>query len=164
MTREDLGAGVLADCCRALSMQAGSPAELQFIPYLYTVASELLNRNFAEYLTLGAQTQVEGVGRVDYFLALDHETEFIFEIDGLQYHDGQESFRNDRSRDRAAIRLGIHVIRVAAIEVQQDGWKLSMELLATIGAVINRQRLGERQTAGEIRVAIIAPGRQGRLE
>jgi len=55
--------------------------------------------------------------RLDFALP---DAERAIEIDGLAYHNGQESFIRDRNRQRDLEMEGWRVLRFAAKEVMQD--------------------------------------------
>ncbi|PFG18584.1 hypothetical protein ATL40_0124 [Serinibacter salmoneus] len=52
---------------------------------------------------------VPGVGEVDFVI----EGVLVVELDGYTYHSGRKPFRDDRRRDRQALRLGMPVVRFA---------------------------------------------------
>lgn len=95
----------------------GSPVEEQFW------------RAFAETARIGfdndVATQLRGlipqcpVGRyrIDFGIP---DAKFGIEIDGLAYHNGQESFMKDRKRQRELEAEGWRIVRFAAKEVMED--------------------------------------------
>lgn len=56
------------------------------------------------------------------------------EIDGLAYHNGQEAFRRDRSRDRRLTGAGWRVVRFTAKEVFADARRCAGEALRLCGS------------------------------
>jgi len=69
---------------------------------------------------LAPQVEVTAAGsnyRLDFG---DVSAKYAVEIDGLAYHNGQQSFRSDRSRQRDLELDGWRVVRFAAIEVMDD--------------------------------------------
>ncbi len=64
------------------------------------------------------------LGGQDYRLDFaDADRKLCIEIDGLEYHNGQDSFMRDRSRERALQMDGWRVLRFAAKEVMNDAHK-----------------------------------------
>jgi hypothetical protein len=65
-----------------------------------------------------------GSYRLDFAIP---DIKFAIEIDGLAYHNGQDSFMRDRKRQRDLEADGWRVIRFAAKEVMNDAWQCVME-------------------------------------
>ena len=62
--------------------------------------------------------------RPDFYLASKN---CAIEIDGLEWHNGQEAFMRDRSRQRDIEMSGMRVLRFAAKEVMDDAYKCVMQ-------------------------------------
>lgn len=77
---------------------------------------------------------VPGVGEVDLLV----EGLIIVELDGFAYHGDRRQYRNDRRRDRAALRLGLPTLRFAFEDSDPD--KVLREVLIACRQV-QRQRL-----------------------
>jgi very-short-patch-repair endonuclease len=60
---------------------------------------------------------VVGKYRLDFAIA---DIQFGIEIDGMAYHNGQESFMRDRKRQRELEAQGWSIVRYAAKEVMED--------------------------------------------
>lgn len=73
------------------------------------------------------QVGIPGLGRVDLLLG----ESLIIEADGYQFHSGKDSFRDDRRRDREALRQGFQCIRVTWADVFQD-WDAVLPVLLEI--------------------------------
>jgi very-short-patch-repair endonuclease len=56
----------------------------------------------------------------------------IVEVDGWAFHHSRNAFRNDRARDRAALRAGWRVARFPAIEVLHEPAAVATDLLALL--------------------------------
>lgn len=103
-------------------LQFDSEVERQFwLAYVkavdcFTNAGDYLNGLVPQY----------GVGsyRLDFAIP---DIKFAIEIDGLAYHNGQDSFMRDRKRQRDLEADGWRVIRFAAKEVMNDPWQCVME-------------------------------------
>jgi very-short-patch-repair endonuclease len=59
---------------------------------------------------------------------------FGIEVDGLAYHNGQESFIKDRKRQRQLEHDGWRIIRFAAKEVMEDAHGCIVEAARLAGA------------------------------
>jgi len=73
------------------------------------------NESSSKY-SLTTQHKVGGF-RLDFAVPL---SKYGVEIDGLAYHNGQESFINDRKRQRKLESQGWRIVRFAAKEVMAD--------------------------------------------
>lgn len=67
-------------------------------------------------LRVESQAVIEGVGRVDFLV----EGRVIVEADGRNFHSDPVSFASDRRRDRAAVALGLPVLRFTYAEIVGD--------------------------------------------
>lgn len=72
--------------------------------------------------------------RLDFF---SPQLRLAIEVDGLAYHNGQESFISDRTRQRDLEVMGIRVMRFAAKEVMEDPIKCAREASAWALALAN---------------------------
>ncbi len=80
-------------------------------------------------LGVGVQTQVwiPDLGRVDLLVGKS----LIVEADGFEFHAGTTTFRNDRRRDREAVRQGYRIVRLTWADVIHD-WAAVLPTLLDI--------------------------------
>src|SRR5256885_4268087 len=100
-----------------------SEAERQMIPHLFCAVMGLMTLCGVDEIDIVQQKNLPDVGRVDWCLTFCKGAArigVIVELDGLAYHDGQESFARDRRRDRAALQAGYFTVRFAAVEAQRS--------------------------------------------
>ncbi len=73
------------------------------------------------------QVLIPGLGRVDMLVG----ESLIIEADGFEFHSGRDSFRDDRRRDREALRRGFQSIRITWADVFND-WNAVLPVLLEI--------------------------------
>lgn len=70
------------------------------------------------------QVRIPGVGRVDVVVG----ERLVLEFDGRGFHDDDDSFEEDRRRDRELHRLGYIVVRLSYTQVMQQ-WQRAEEVI-----------------------------------
>lgn len=96
------------------------------------------------------QSKIPGVGRVDFLIG----KRLVVEIDSVSHHTSEESYRNDRRRDRRLVRLGYVVIRLTYEEVMFELDSVGQDVLAVI------RRDGHRYPPRSLRVTASKTARQ----
>jgi hypothetical protein len=86
----------------------------------------------------------------------DTQRRIAVEVDGLRYHNGQESFARDRRRERDLVLDGWQVVRFAAIEVNNNADACAQQLVT----IVSTGNLKLAQSATDIhltRATVIDP-------
>jgi very-short-patch-repair endonuclease len=89
-------------------------------------------------LDVRTQVVIAGVGRVDLLV----EGRVVVELDGFSYHSDRAAFREDRRRDRALARRGLHVLRFAF----EDAVYATSTMVSDVQALICARSAGGRLT------------------
>ncbi|MGO1227443.1 endonuclease domain-containing protein [Brachybacterium sp. AOP29-B2-41] len=76
------------------------------------------------------QVFVDGVGLLDAYVG-----GLFLEIDGREFHDGEDAFSRDRRRDLRAIRHGLQVLRLSYAQVWHDWERTQQDILRAIDEV-----------------------------
>lgn len=76
------------------------------------------------------QVFVDGVGLLDAYVG-----GLFLEIDGREFHDGEDAFSRDRRRDLRAIRHGLQVLRLSYAQVWHDWDRTQQDILRAIDEV-----------------------------
>lgn len=104
-----------------LPPKLGSPAETAFWSAWQAIKGPALT---AQHKVFGGQYRLD-------FAHLESMT--AIEIDGLAFHNGQESFRKDHQRQRRLTQAGWRVVRFTAKEVMAEGQRCAREAVALCG-------------------------------
>jgi len=129
---------------------------------------------------LGVQVRIAGVGRVDLLVG----EKLIIECDSRQFHTGDDTYHEDRRRDREAVLRGYVVVRLTWRDVMLDWESTSTYLTELVRHEIHRaprmRRTGQVESRPRLRTqpslrtrvdiprrvlgtsAATAPGRAGR--
>ena len=105
-------------------------------------------------ITLAAQVEIPGVGRVDFVLG----DCLILEADG-KTHDGETRHR-DRMRDALAMALGFITLRFDYAMIVHDWPLVEAAVVAAVGRRLHRSDLGlRREGEASTRSSAVVPGR-----
>ncbi len=84
----------------------------------------------SERVRFRQQTEIAGVGRVDFVLG----ARLVVEVDGSEFHTSRETFEEDRRRDAVLAARGYRVLRFSYRQVERR-WS---EVFAAVAAVLAR--------------------------